>query len=234
MPGLLIAILILGAVGLFLAMPGGRANVARLGQVGLAAGGALVLVLLTRALPAQATGGASGWFLVATVVALFAAARVITHKKPVYSALYFVLLVVAVTTLLMLMDAKFLGMALVIVYGGAILVTYVFVIMLAQQSRPAPYDAQSREPFWGCLAGFALLWALTGYFGVGAGPVEGQAAGLAEAVGTIERIGIALYTDYVVAIQMIGLLLLAAMVGAIAIARRQPMPDTEFEAEGEV
>jgi len=150
--------------------------------------------------------------------------RVITHRRPVYSALYFVLLILAVTGLLVLLEAKFLAAALVIVYAGAILVTYVFVIMLAQQATAAPYDARAREPFWGCLAGFLLL-AIVG-MQLLSGGAAATPAGPA-AVGTVAEVGTRLLTHYAVAVQVGGLLLLAAMVGAIAIARRKPAPGAD-------
>lgn len=224
MPNLLIAVLILGACGLFLALPGGRANRARFGLLGLAAAGGLLVAWLVRWLaPAENAAFAAGGGL----VALLAAVRVITHQKPVYSALYFVLLIVAVAALLLQMEAEFLAAALVIVYAGAILVTYIFVIMLAQQSRAAPYDLRSREPFWGCLAGFVLLAVVGGkLFGASAGePVP------ARAPGTIEAVGTPLLTHYVVAIQIVGVVLLAAMVGAIAIARRRATVSDASEGE---
>ncbi len=218
MENLLIALLVLGALGLFLALPGGRAHLARFAPVPLAgAGGVLAAVVLRAALsePQRA------WFAGLALVALAAAVRVVTHRRPVYSALYFVLLILAVTGLLVLLEAKFLAAALVIVYAGAILVTYVFVIMLAQQATAASYDVRAREPFWGCLAGFLLL-AIVGMqlLSGGAATAAGPAA-----VGTVAEVGTRLLTHYAVAVQVGGLLLLAAMVGAIAIARRKPAAD---------
>ena len=219
MASLATAVLILGAVGLFLALPGRRANVGRLGMVLLAGAGASLIAALVGVVPGEAE---SGWFVVCALVALFAALRVITHSKPVYSALYFVLLVVAVTGLVLLMQAEFLALALIIVYAGAIVVTYVFVIMLAQQARPAPYDTRARDPFWGCLAGFTLLTMIAARFELFTETAQRTALPeAAEQAGTVVAIGIPLLTHYVIAIQIIGLLLLAALVGAIAIARRQ-------------
>jgi NADH-quinone oxidoreductase subunit J len=230
MPTLLIAILTLGAVGLFLALPGGRADTRRVGWVVLAAAGAVLLALLLQLVPGADPRGLFAGF---ALVAVFAALRVITHRKPVYSALYFILLIFAVTGLLVLLEATFLSMALVIIYAGAILVTYVFVIMLAQQSRPAPYDVKSREPVWGCLAGFLLLILLARQIELFLVPAQRTPlpAPVAEAAGTIEAVGVPLLTEYVVAIQIIGLLLLAALVGAIAIARRRATPRVESEGD---
>jgi len=226
MSGLLILFLVLGAIGLFLAMPGGRGRTARAGLILLAAAGATLIAAATRLLAPQP---GLGVFLGGALVALFAAVRVITHKRPVYSALYFVLLVVAVAALLVQMQAEFLAAALVIVYAGAILVTYIFVIMLAQQARPAPYDLNARDPLLGCLAGFVLLWVMASQL-LGGSAAAQLPAGGASSAGTVEAVGTSLLTTYIVAVQLIGLLLLAALVGAIAIARRRPV---EPAREGE-
>lgn len=223
MPSLLILSLVLGAIGLFLVMPGGRAGRALVGLVLLAAAGGTLAAGAVRLCGGQ---DGRGLFAGCALVALFAAIRVITHKRPVYSALYFVLLVVAVAALLLLMDAEFLAAALIIIYAGAILVTYIFVIMLAQQSRQAPYDVKAREPFWGCLAGFALLalLAVRLFSGAAATPATVLA-------GTVEGVGTRLLTEYVIGIQLAGLLLLAALVGAIAIARRRPANESLPEGD---
>jgi NADH-quinone oxidoreductase subunit J len=227
MPSALTLLLVLGAVGLFLAMPGGRSGAGRVGLVLLAAaGGVLFFAIIDLAAGERGTS----LFVGGSLVALFAAVRVITHRKPVYSALYFVLLVVAVAGLLVLMQAEFLAAALLIVYAGAILVTYVFVIMLAQQARQAAYDARSREPFWGCLGGFALLSVVAGQlFGSPRPTLSSSSA--TPATGTVEAVGTLLLTQYVVAIQLVGLLLLAALVGAIAIARRRVLVEPGLEGE---
>lgn len=120
--------------------------------------------------------------------------------------------------LLVLMQAEFLAAALVIIYAGAILVTYVFVIMLAQQNIRAPYDAQSRDPLLGCVAGFVLLAVIAA--ALFNGSTQPSVSALADPGSTL-NVGTRLLTKYVVAIQIAGVLLLAALVGAIAIARRK-------------
>jgi NADH-quinone oxidoreductase subunit J len=222
MPALLVLFLVLGAIGLFLALPGGRRRTTRAGLVLLAAAGATLIAAAARLLVPPAGVGV---FALCGLVALFAAVRVITHQRPVYSALYFVLLVVAVATLLVQMQAEFLAAALVVVYAGAIVVTYVFVIMLAQQARPAAYDVKARDPLLGCLAGFVLLWVIAGQLFGASSATEPATAGPSGA-GTVEAVGTGMLTTYIMAIQIIGLLLLAALVGAVAIARRQPAATT--------
>ena len=153
-----ITLLTLGGVGVFLAMPGGRLNVGRAALVVLSGAAAALIGLL---LQTYAPADELAWFIVFALIALFGAVRVITHRRPVYSALHFGLVVVAVVGMLLLLQAEFLAVAVLIIYAGAILVTYVFVIMLAQQEGTATYDRQAREPLMGCLAGFILLAAIT-------------------------------------------------------------------------
>lgn len=123
------------------------------------------------------SGAATFYFWAFSAVALVSAVRVVTHPRPVYAALYFVLTVFASAGLFVLTGAEFMAAALVIIYAGAILVTYVFVIMLASQAgdgaghhdaagtatdstRPADYDRDSREPAVAAALGFTLMGVL--------------------------------------------------------------------------
>ena len=224
MASLLTILVVLGAVGLFLAMPGHRPRITWLGQLCLAAAAVVLFELVLRWLSPQP---GVRFFASGAVVAAFAAVRVITHPKPVYSALYFVLLIIAVAALLVHEQAEFLAAALVIIYAGAILVTYLFVIMLAQQGRPATYDVRAHEPLLGAVAGFVLLWAIAArLFAAPVAAVSPAAAALP--AGTVAAVGTPLLTTYVLGIELIGLLLLVAMVGAIAIARRRPVNERQI------
>jgi NADH-quinone oxidoreductase subunit J len=220
---LLVALAALGAAGLYLALAGRRRRLNWAALLLLVAAGGALLAL---AAPRLAGGPARGSFCVLALIGVLGAVRMITHPRPVYSALYFLLVVVAVAGLLVLMQADFLAAALFIIYAGAILVTYLFVIMLAQQSGSAGYDRQPREPFLGCVAGFVLLTVIAARLFIAR--VEPAAtAGPADLAATlttqpVRAIGTVLLTDYVVVLQAVGVLLLAAMVGAIAIARRRP------------
>lgn len=218
---LLVAMLTLGALGLFLALPGGRAGTGRAALIVLIGAGAALLALLLPRLPGE---GDWVWFVALALLSLWGAVRVITHSRPVYSALYFILVAVAVCGMLVLMQAGFLAASVFIIYAGAILVTYVFVIMLAQQSGgPAWYDAQAREPIWGIVSGFILLAVIGSRLVPGGGAVTTLTSAEAEGgAGTVVQLGIVLLADYVVGVQLAGVLLLGAMVGAIAIARRRP------------
>lgn len=160
----------LGAVGIAIALPRKRVNPQILGAVIAAAAGGLALAAL--GLHAVRTAGPGAlpnlYFYVFALVGLGAALRVITHPKPVYAALYFVLTVLASAGLFLLLSAEFMAFALIIIYAGAILITYLFVIMLATQAPDegetevlAEYDLVSREPILATLAGFVLLGAMS-------------------------------------------------------------------------
>ena len=109
----------------------------------------------------------SVFFFVFSLIAVASAVRMITHSRPIYSALYFVMVVLSSAGLFLLLEAEFMAFALVIVYAGAILITYLFVLMLSQQAaddgtiEQPEYDRVPREPAAGVLVGFVMLALLS-------------------------------------------------------------------------
>ncbi len=165
-PFLFFGLLVLGAVGVAWALPRKGPNPQVIGAAiaGLA-GGLLMLALGIKAGPDKIP---NIYFYIFSAVGLGSALRVITHPRPVYAALYFIMTVVASAGLFLILSAEFMAFALVIVYAGAILITYLFVIMLATQAPEegqedvlAEYDTQAREPIAATVIGFVLLAALT-------------------------------------------------------------------------
>jgi len=228
---LLYGVFALGAAGVYLLLPRGERTRALPGAVvGVLALTALLVVLSAEWVAPQRP---TAYFYLFSAVALIGACRVVTHSRPVYSALYFVLVVVAVAALLVLQDAEFLAVALIIIYAGAILVTYLFVIMLAQQSTEPTYDRYAREPLLAVLGGFVLMAAVAGKAGDVAAPnavrtlpVVNQVASETDGPGTISAgnvaaVGASVMTRYVVALQIGGVLLLVAMVGAVALSKKR-------------
>lgn len=164
-PYLLYALIVLGGVGVCLALPRGRPTPQFIGAGIAALAGGLVILFLGLN---SGRHYANVYFYVFSAVGLGAALRVITHPRPVYAALYFVLTVLAASGLFLILSAEFMAFALVIVYAGAILITYLFVIMLATQApeegeleKLAEYDTQAREPLAATVVGFLLLAVLT-------------------------------------------------------------------------
>jgi NADH-quinone oxidoreductase subunit J len=93
-------------------------------------------------------------------LAVLAGGMMITQKNPVHSALSFALVVLSTCGIFLLQAAPFLMAATIIIYAGAIVVTFLFVIMLAQQEGVSNADQRTREPFLASLAGCILLAAL--------------------------------------------------------------------------
>jgi NADH-quinone oxidoreductase subunit J len=235
-----IALLVLCAVagvGTVLLLPGKAEGAVR--KIG---GAVLLLAALVFALLLIRAGGGVNavgvYFWIFSAIALACAARVITHRRPVYSALYFVMTVFATAGLFILMAAEFMAAALILIYAGAILITYVFVIMLAASTTGdraadavAEYDQVSREPVVAGAVGFALMGVLLFViFDKAAGQMPGVQAAAA-VPGTTQNIGMFLFNDQFISLELGGLILTLAMVGAIVIARRQVIPTEELRAE---
>ncbi len=239
----------LGAAGVYALLPNPcrRSNSAAV--VLLVAACGLLVGLGVRTMAVAGAGPWPFYFCTFGALALVGAVRVVTHSRPVYSALYLVLTVLSVAGLLVLADAEFLAAALVIIYAGAILVTYVFVIMLAQQRGTSPYDSTAREPFAAVVVAFVLVaaignlltvepptlaaWDREANAGAYAPPRStlSAAAGLGEGrsdeSGAVRRIGQTVLTRYAVALEVAGVLLLVAIVGAIWLTRRPVASEVE-------
>ncbi len=221
-------IVALGALSIYLLLPKTGRNTRAAGAVL----GCLTLAGIVGSIMAQAATSPGGSFYLFGCMAVVFAVGVIVQQRPVYSALYLVLVVLCVACLSLRLAAEFLAVAMVIIYGGAILVTYMFVIMLAQQGGQAIYDRWARAPVAACFAGFLLVAALTSAV-TGFDPAPELASALrADALTVapldpIQSAGIVLMTRNVVVLEVAGVLLLLAMVGAIAIARKR------FPVEGQ-
>lgn len=165
-PLLVYALVALGGIGVAMALPRRAKGPQIVGAlIASAAGGIMVLLL---SLAASRTDQIPNvYFYIFSVIAIGAALRVITHPKPVYAALYFILTILATGGLFLILSAEFMAFALIIVYAGAILITYLFVIMLATQAPEenvealADYDVKARDPEVAAFVGFVLLGVLT-------------------------------------------------------------------------
>lgn len=236
-------ILGLGGLGVYLMLPRGPASEGRgvraLG--GALATAALVLVAVNFG-DRVASWTNSLAFYVMGGLSLVAAALTITSRNAVYSALWFALLLLSNSGLYLLVDAEFLAAATIIIYAGAIIVTFLFVIMLAQPKGLAPYDRHAREPFFACAAGVILAATLvgtlhhvvnkesqptTGEKVVRALPrkalvqdavrAESPTARVRPDVPHVKGLGETLFLEHYVSVELIGILLLVAVVGAVLI-----------------
>ena len=156
-------------------------------------------------------------FILFGAIAVCGAIMVVTRKHPMASALYLILTLFAVAALFVLRQAHFLAAVQVIVYAGAVVVLFVFVIMLINVPEDRlPVERATTMRVLGVLAaGFFILESavLARRYSMPIGP--------AAEVGTVEAVGRALFTDYLLAFEITSVLLLAAVIGAIALAKRK-------------
>lgn len=156
-------------------------------------------------------------FILFGAIAVCGAIMVVTRKHPMASALYLILTLFAVAALFVLRQAHFLAAIQVIIYAGAVVVLFVFVIMLINVPEDRlPLERATTMRVLGVLAaGFFILESavLARRYVMPKGP--------AAEVGTVEAVGRALFTDYLLAFEITSVLLLAAVIGAIALAKRK-------------
>ena len=156
-------------------------------------------------------------FILFGAIAVCGAIMVVTRKHPMASALYLILTLFAVAALFVLRQAHFLAAIQVIIYAGAVVVLFIFVIMLINVPEDRlPVERATTMRVLGVLAaGFFILESavLARRFCMPTGPVA--------EVGTVEAVGRALFTDYLLAFEITSVLLLAAVIGAIALAKRK-------------
>jgi NADH-quinone oxidoreductase subunit J len=168
-------------------------------------------------------------FYVLAATAVGGALGVVLQKNPLGSLLMMVGTLASVAGIFVLMEAHFLAAIQILVYAGAIMVLFLFVIMLLNLGHDYRRDLKTGL---GAFLGFALAGALAGLLarqirGVEENPIyqhfpgpEGMDRLLAEQ-GIVGAIALPLFTDYVVHFELTGILLLVALVGAIVIAKRR-------------
>jgi NADH-quinone oxidoreductase subunit J len=170
------------------------------------------------------TGEAFAFYVISALILGFAV-LVVSTRNTVHAVLFLVLNFLAVAALYVLLTAQFLAVIQILVYAGGIVVLYLFVVMLVNLKRPPEdHSAPQRRGWLGVgLAGLVLaqLGAILvwGGSGVAADPQTMQMSDIA--LNNVERIGMLLYTDYLIPFEVASMLLLVAMVGAIILAKRE-------------
>jgi NADH-quinone oxidoreductase subunit J len=180
----------------------------------------------------------TGFFYLFSVVLLYAAFRVITARNPVHAVLHLILAFSQAAGVWFLLKAEFLAIALVLVYLGAVMVLFLFVVMMLD----IRIDAM-RQGFWrhfplaafiGALVAFEMAAVLmTGFRGV----EEPKAvAALVDAAGKVlpysntKALGQLLYTEYLYPVEVAAVILLVAMIAAIALTLRQRKESKAIDA----
>jgi NADH-quinone oxidoreductase subunit J len=158
-------------------------------------------------------------FVVVALVAVGSALGLVLRKNPIHGALFLVVNLGAIAVFYLMLGAEFLAAAQVIVYAGAIMVLFVFAIMVLipgkEETGPDPRRALrlSALPVGTVLFVLIAAWLLI--------PRPAPPAGAPPAPGGVEAIGRLLFTDYLFPFELTSVLLLAAMVGVLLLARRR-------------
>jgi NADH-quinone oxidoreductase subunit J len=165
-------------------------------------------------------------FLFVGLAVLFSAFRVVTAKNVVHAALFLVATLAGTAVLFLMLSAEFVAWVLVLVYIGAVIVLFLFGIMITR--APTGYDRglDSDRKAWPAVLSVAtfvvLAWASVEAFG---GEVV---EGLGDPTST-EALGLALLGRFVIPFEVVSFVLLAALIGGITIARRDLSPMEEEE-----
>lgn len=168
----------------------------------------------------------TGLFYVFASILLFAAFRVITARNPVHAALFLVLAFFQAAAIWILLKAEFLAITLVLVYVGAVMVLFLFVVMMLDINLDS-----ARKGFWkhfpfagtvGAVIALEMSYVLMGGFreppqGASA-PVSGD---LAAQVSNTKELGKVLYTQYIYPLEIAAVILLVAIIAAIALTLRE-------------
>ena len=162
----------------------------------------------------------TGLFYLFSAIMLFAAFRVITARNPVHAALYLVLAFFQASAVWLLLKAEFLAITLVLVYVGAVMVLFLFVVMMldinTDSLREGFYKHLPVAGFIGALIALEMALVLMRGFQLQAPAPTAKAVEL----GNTKLLGIEIYTEYLYPLQLAAVLLLVAIVAAIALTLR--------------
>lgn len=181
----------------------------------------------------------TGFFYFFAAVLLFASFRVITARNPVYAALYLVLAFFQASAIWLLLKAEFLAIALVLVYVGAVMVLFLFVVMMLDINTDS-----LRQNFWrhfplaagvGVLIALEMSAVLISGFRISEEPkLPGAVGQVAQQVSNTRELGKLIYSQYVYALEVAAVILLVAMIAAIALTLRQRKDSKHIDVADQV
>lgn|SRR5262245_21888434 len=157
-------------------------------------------------------------FIALAVVAVLSALNILLQRNPLYGALSLIGTLLCLSALYLTVHAQFIAVIQIVVYAGAIMVLFIFVIMLLNVPKDQPQIDKQKSlrylaiPFAGMLIA-EMFFVLR--------PIPPRALPADETVGTTWSIGTAMFTDYLLPFEVTSVLILMAVVGAMVLARRE-------------
>ncbi|CAN5312683.1 NADH-quinone oxidoreductase subunit J [soil metagenome] len=157
-------------------------------------------------------------FGILSFVAILSAVLVIFSKNPIYSVLYLIVTFFAIAGHYILLNAQFLAVVHIIVYAGAIMVLFLFVIMMLNLNK----ETEPHKPAWiqisAVIAGGILMVTLVGAL-KGAGLMELKQPNDVN-IGLVNKLGTVLFSDFLVPFELSSILFLAAMIGSVMLGKK--------------
>lgn len=165
--------------------------------------------------------------------AIACAISLVYHKNPLYSAISLVGVFIALSCIYVMLAAPFIAAVQVLIYAGAIMVLVVFVIMLLNLEEDRPLNRLRYLYAVGGGLGMILL-AQTFFIFYAVMRAPQQAVNNAETVGKTLSIGQGMYTEYLLPVEIVGVLLLMAIIGGVVLVRRLNQPQLELVVDREL
>ncbi len=174
-------------------------------------------------------------FYVFAAIMVFAAARVITARNPVHSAMFLVLTFFTCAAIWLLLEAEFLAITLVLVYVGAVMVLFLFVVMMLDVNVEPLREGFVKYLPVGILVGLIMfaemIFLITQkYFKAEQFPIPERAS--VEVMSNTETLGRLLYSEYLFQFEIAAIILLVAIVAAISLTMRR-RPNTKYQSPAE-
>lgn len=169
-------------------------------------------------------------FILFAVIAIGGAVAMVMHRNPVYSALFLVLNMASLAGIYLLLKAQFLAVIQILVYAGAIMVLFLFVIMLLNvQREEGLFRAVRTRYIIGFILGAGIFSQILYTIGHWTDTLPTISSDMKQ-IGTVEAVGDVMFTDYLLPFEITGILLTAAVVGAILIAQQRMKPDLKSKS----
>ena len=176
---------------------------------------------------------ANALFFLFAGLAIASAISMVYHKNPLYSAISLVGVFIALSCIYITLAAPFIAAVQVLIYAGAIMVLVVFVIMLLNLDDDQPLNRLKYLYIVGAGLGLVLLvQTLFVFYAVLRAPK--QAVATDETVGKTLSIGANMYTKYLLPVEIVGVLLLMAIIGAVILVRRLSQPELDKVVDDEL
>src|SRR5256885_796222 len=171
-------------------------------------------------------------FFVFAGIAIASAVSMVYHKNPLYSAISLVGVFISLSCIYVTLAAPFIAAVQILIYAGAIMVLVVFVIMLLNLDEDVPLNRLRYLYAIGGGLGLVLLaQTLFIFYAVSRSP--NVAADQTQTAGKTLSLGQAMYTEYLLPVEIVGVLLMMAVIGAVILARRLSEPQLELVVEHE-